>query len=87
MIVAAEDCTGLDWDETNRQATPQHAENVFFNQPLVVRGDILHSKAEKRYYALGQTRRRRHLFVAFTIWRKLIRVISARDMNRREEGP
>ena len=97
MIVAArrdplEDCTGFDWDESNaqknwerHQVTPEEAEDIFFNQPLVVRGDVRHSKAEKRYYALGQTSRGRHLFVAFTIRRKLIRVISVRDMNRREE--
>ena len=39
---------------------------------------------EKRHYALGQTGAGRRLFVAFTVRRKLIRVISARDMNRNE---
>ena len=58
---------------------------MFFHEPLVVRGDIRHSKREKRYYALGRTYRGRSLFVAFTIRRKLIRVISVRDMNRREQ--
>lgn len=58
--------------------------SVFFNEPLVVRGDIRHSQREKRYYALGQTADRRYLFVAFTVRRRLIRVISVRDMNRRE---
>ncbi len=87
-----EGCTGFDWDESNaqknwerHQVTPEEAEDVFFNQPLVVRGDIRHSEREKRYYALGQTSRGRTLFVAFTVRRKLIRVISARNMNRREE--
>jgi uncharacterized DUF497 family protein len=46
--------------------------------------DLRHSSREKRYYALGQTRASRRLFVAFTIRRKLIRVISVRDMNRNE---
>jgi hypothetical protein len=55
------------------------------NEPLVVRADVRHSHREKRYYALGQTRRGRLLFVAFTIRRDLIRVISVRDMNRREQ--
>jgi hypothetical protein len=87
-----DECIGFDWDEANAQknweqheVTPEEAEDVFFNEPLVVRGDIRHSQREKRYYALGQTRRGRHLFVAFTIQRKLIRVISVRDMNRKEE--
>ena len=43
-----------------------------------------HSAMEKRYPAIGHTSRGRLLFVAFTIRRKLIRVISVRDMNRRE---
>ena len=57
---------------------------VFFNEPLVVRSDVRHSKQEKRYYALGQTSGGRRLFVAFTIRRSLFRVITIRDMNRRE---
>lgn len=64
--------------------TPEESEGVFFHEPLVVRSDVRHSKSEKRYYALGQTAARRRLFVVFTIRRKLIRVISARDMNRNE---
>src|SRR5260370_31679375 len=87
-----DDCTGFDWDEANAQknweqhrVTPEEAEDVFFNEPLVVRGDIGHSSREKRYYALGQTNRGRYLFAAFTIRRLLIRVISVRDMNRGEQ--
>ena len=52
---------------------------------VVVRSDPRHSKREKRYYALGQTSTGRLLFVAFTIRRQLIRVISVRDMNRNEK--
>jgi uncharacterized DUF497 family protein len=85
-----DECTGFDWDEVWKNwerhgATQEEAEDVFFNEPLVVRGDIRHSSGEKRYYTLGQTGRGRQLFVAFTIRRKLIRVISVRDMNRGEQ--
>jgi uncharacterized DUF497 family protein len=83
-------CTGFDWDAANahknwetHRVTPEEAEDVFFNEPLVVRGDVRHSKQEKRY-ALGQTGGGRYLFVAFTIRDSLLRVISVRDMNRRE---
>jgi uncharacterized protein len=86
-----EQCIGFDWDQANaqknwdrHQVTPEEAEDVFFSQPLVVRGDTRHSKTERRYYALGQTGQVRRLFVAFAIRRKLIRVISVRDMNRNE---
>ncbi|MCX6620825.1 MAG: BrnT family toxin [Acidobacteria bacterium] len=84
-------CAGFEWDEGNahknwerHQVTPEEAEAVFFNEPLVVRADVRHSKQERRYYALGQTSGGRYLFVAFTIRRSLLRVISVRDMNRKE---
>jgi uncharacterized DUF497 family protein len=86
-----EQCTGFDWDDANthknwemHRVSPEEAEDVFFREPLVVRSDVRHSKTEKRYYALGQTGVGRRLFVAFTVRRKLIGVISARDMNRNE---
>jgi uncharacterized protein len=86
-----DDCVGFDWDESNAQknwdrhrVTPEEAEETFFHEPLVVRADVRQRGAEKRYYALGQTNSGRLLFVAFTIRRKLIRVISSRDMNRNE---
>ncbi len=87
-----DDCVGFDWDEANAQknwerhrVTPEEAEEVLFNEPLVVRSDIRHSQREKRYYALGQTSLDRYLFIAFTIRGKLIRVVSVREMNRREQ--
>ena len=86
-----EDCLGFDWDDANthknwerHRVAPEEAEDAFFHEPLVVRSDLRHSKREKRYYALGQTGAGRRLFVVFTVRRKLIRVISARDMNRNE---
>lgn len=84
-------CIGFDWDEANiaknwerHGVTPEEAEDVFFHDPFVLRSDVAHSVREKRYFALGQTGRGRRLFVAFTVRRKLIRVISVRDMSRRE---
>lgn len=85
------DCLGFEWDEWNtsknwerHRVTPEEAEDVFFHEPLVVRSDSKHSRVERRLQALGQTSAGRLLFVAFTVRRKLIRVISVRDMNRRE---
>ncbi len=64
--------------------TPEEAEDVFFQEPLVVRSDTRHSREESRYYALGHTAAGQLLFVVFTVRRSLIRVISVRDMNRNE---
>jgi uncharacterized protein len=85
------ECDGFDWDEGNLLKNwERHAvsafecEQVFFNQPLIAAPDEKHSAKESRFFALGQTDATRLLFIVFTIRGKLIRVISARDMNRRE---
>jgi len=86
-----QECTGFDWDEgnleknwINHKVTAAECEQTFFNLPLIVAGDVKHSRKESRFYALGQTDVGRLLFLIFTVRRKLIRVISARDMNRKE---
>jgi len=85
------ECAGFDWDEGNAAKNwDEHGvadfecEDIFFNQPLIVQYDPEHSEQERRFHALGQTDKGRYLLVAFTIRRKLIRVISAREMTRRE---
>jgi uncharacterized protein len=60
-------------------------EQMFFNASLLVSPDEKHSGGEPRYYVLGKTNAGRRLFVVLTIRDKLIRVISARDMSRREQ--
>lgn len=86
--------TGFDWDDGNaRKSIEKHdvsqseAELIFFNQPLMVLSDEKHSQAEARYHALGITDSARLLHVTFTLRLKntLIRVISARDMHRKEK--
>ena len=84
-------CTGFDWDEGNskknwikHKVTPAECEQIFFNQPLLIKDDAQHSETEKRFLALGQTDKNRSLFIAFTLRNDLIRVISARDMSRKE---
>jgi uncharacterized protein len=84
-------CIGFDWDEANagknwkrHRVTPEEAEDVFFHDPFVLRSDQGHSRGEKRYRALGRTSGDRRLFIAFTIRRSLVRVISVRDMTHRE---
>ena len=83
--------TGFDWDPGNRDknwlghdVTTAECEQVFFSEPLVVFSDAKHSQAEDRFYALGRTSADRRLFVVFTMRGTLVRVISARDMSRKE---
>jgi hypothetical protein len=83
---------GFEWDEANwRKSELKHgvaaaeAEEVLLNDPLC-QVDGRHSKRGQRYLALGVTNDRRHLLVAFTVRRNLVRVISARPMSRRERA-
>ena len=84
-------CIGFDWDEGNEGknwekhgVSDAECEEIFFNDPLIASKDPDHSQAELRCFALGRTDAGRRLFVAFTIRRDLIRVISARDMTKKE---
>lgn len=83
--------TGFEWDAGNLEknwlkhgVSPLECEEIFFNQPFIVAPDEKHSQKEERFYALGRTDSERHLFLVFTIRGKKIRVISARDMNKKE---
>ena len=64
------------------------AEEVFFNQPLLMLEDLRHRDQEARFHALGKTLDGRLLHVTFTLRGDdtLIRVISARDMHRKEKS-
>jgi uncharacterized DUF497 family protein len=61
---------------------------VFFNAPLLLLDDVTHSESEPRMHALGQTDQARLFHLTFTLRRsgELIRVISARDMHRKERS-
>lgn len=86
-----ENCEGFQWDSGNSEknlhkhkVTSSECEQVFFNQPISVIDDTKHSENENRWYLLGRTDQDRFLFVVFTIRKNLIRIISARDMNKKE---
>jgi hypothetical protein len=86
-------CKGFQWDDGNseknwvsHQVAKMECEQIFFNQPLVIGNDEKHSKIEKRYYVLGQTDSNRPLYIVCTVRQNLIRVISARDMSKKERG-
>jgi len=92
MKAQIENCEGFAWDEGNsnknwhlHEVTDGECEDVFFNLPLLIAFDKKHAENEIRFFALGRTDADRWLFIAFTMRNKLIRVISARDMTKREE--
>lgn len=56
----------------------------FFNSPRITYKDIKHSLIEDRFGILGKTDDNRLLHITFTVRVNLIRVISARNMNKKE---
>lgn len=83
---------GFQWDEGNieknwikHNVLHIECEQVFLNSPLIIADDVKHSQKEKRWFALGRTESDRRIFIVFTIRKNLIRVISARDMNKKEK--
>ena len=85
---------GLTWDSGNdRKSLDEHsvskseAEQLFFNEPLLLVPDPKHSQEEPRFHALGKTDDGTLLHVTFTLREEgtLIRVISARPMHRKEK--
>lgn len=91
MKEAFTDCIGFDWDDGNseknwilHQVSRNECEQVFFNAPIIVGDDVNHSQSEPRWFLLGKADNRRLLFIVFTVRGRLIRVISARDMSKKE---
>lgn len=93
-MIKLEQVTGFEWDDGNsRKSAEKHgvsqaeAEQVFFNEPLLLLSDSRHNQKEIRYHALGTTDDYRLLHITFTLRARgtLIRIISARDMHRKEK--
>jgi len=85
---------GFDWDDGNsrkslekRDVNQAEAEQVFAGEPLIAQ-DVKHSQDDVRFQALGETIEGRKLHVTFTLRHddKKVRIISARDMNRKERA-
>ncbi|MDD5673704.1 MAG: BrnT family toxin [Chitinivibrionales bacterium] len=87
------DFLGFQWDSGNidknrlkHDVEAFEAEQTFFNDPLIILPDEKHSTSEIRYAAFGKTNDSRKLSMVFTKRNQSIRIISARDMNKKERG-
>lgn len=79
------------WDQGNKdknftrhQVIDEECEEVFFDKNKKLFKDVIHSTREKRYILIGQTKKWRLLFLVFSVRKNKIRVISARDLNKKE---
>lgn len=86
-----EGISGFEWDDGNREknkikhgVSTGESEQVFFNEPLIILNDKKHSQIEQRFAAFGITNTGRMLMIVYTIRNSRIRIISARDMNKKE---
>lgn len=81
---------GFKWDEGNishiarHNVVPRESEDVFFDKDNVLYEDLKHSVGEQRFLIIGKTRKGRVLYQIFTIRGSKIRVVSSRDINKRE---
>lgn len=80
----------FDWDKGNTGKNSKHkvkdkeSEEPFFDRKRKIFKDKLHSNGEERFRIVGKTKKGRLLFVVFTMRGKQIRIISARDVNKKE---
>jgi len=82
----------FEWDKgntdknvTKHNVSNQEAEEAFINDPKVILSDEKHSsEIEKRHMLWGKTNSKRLITVIFTIRKEKIRIISCRDMHKKE---
>jgi hypothetical protein len=80
----------FDWDTGNHSKNKekhdvevQECEEVFTADPYIME-DVKHSQKEKRYVAFGRTLKGRQLFIVYTVRNEKVRIVSARDQNKKE---
>lgn len=83
--------SSFEWDKGNKIknltkhfVSQDECEEAFFDLNRKIQKDLLHSKSEERYVLLGHTKYKRLLYIVFTIRKEKMRVISARDINKKE---
>lgn len=80
----------FDWDKGNSDNNKKHdisdqeAEEAFFDEEKIIHEDRFHSEKEDRFIILGKTKKGELLFISYTIRGDLVRIISARRINKKE---
>lgn len=82
----------FEWDEGNEQKNwikhevkAEEAEEPFFTEERLIAEDKLHStERETRFILIGKSKQGRMLFIIFTVRKEKIRIISARDTDKKE---
>ena len=81
----------FEWDQWNinknrlkHRVEPNESEEAFFDDKKYTFEDTKHSDAERRFILIGKTKANRILYIAFTVRDGKVRVVSARDINKKE---
>lgn len=80
----------FEWGKGNIGKNRKHkvddkeAEEVFLDRGKKLFNDHLHSNGEERFRLVGKTKKERLLLVVFTIRKGKVRIISARNINKKE---
>lgn len=83
----------FEWDSHNQdknwhkhKVDYKECEQAFINTPQAIFEDEAHSISELRYTLLSYTNNQRHLFITFTVRDNKVRIISARDQDKKERS-
>lgn len=81
----------FEWDKGNadknfikHEVTLKEAEQAFIDEKSIIFEDEKHSQKEIRYALFGVTEKGRKLSIVFTLRKDKVRVITARDMSKKE---
>jgi len=92
-MVVIKEPVEFNWDKGNigknkkrHNVNEKEAEEVFLDENKREYPDPKHSQREIRKVVAGRTRKGRLLFIVYTTRKNFIRIISARDLNKRREG-
>lgn len=76
----------IDKNRKKHDVSNKECEEVFFDKDKQEYPDPRHSRQENRKIIVGKTIKGRILFIVFTFRNNKIRIISARDLNKRKEA-
>lgn len=82
----------FEWDKGNLEHIKKHkvdyreCEELFSNKPLIILGDEKHSVYEERFKIFGKNNEGRFLALVITVRKNKIRIIMARDQNKKERN-
>ncbi len=87
------DSQEFEWDKGNKDknyakhgVSNEECEEVFFDPHKRIIQPGLSLSGEERFILIGKTKKNRLLFLVFTIRKNKLRVISARDLNKKERS-